>query len=99
MYTEVGLEVDTQVSIGEIHLFEKHLNTTINVFSSEGHRYPINLENQFENQVYLFLHNNHYIVITSPEAFYVFKKTINFVMVVNGVFRNQLIFAILLVSL
>ena len=69
LYTAIGMEVDTQVSISDIHRFEKLLKTTINILNTEGHRYPVDLDNQFEDQVYLFLHNNHYIVITSPEAF------------------------------
>jgi len=78
LYTAVGMEIDTKVSIGDIKRFEEHLQTTINIFTSEGHRYPIDLENQFENQVHLFLHNDHYYIITSPEAFLNLKETKKF---------------------
>ena len=47
-------------------------------YASKGPIYPINLENQYDKQVYLLLHNNHYDVITSPEAFFNIDQTANY---------------------
>ena len=78
LYTQVGIPVDTRVSFGEIKQFEDHLNITINIFTGNTHRYPIDLENQHEDQVYLHFNNEHYEVITSPEAWLNMKDTKKF---------------------
>jgi hypothetical protein len=70
LYTLVGMEINTQVSFGDIIKFEEALQVTINVLDFKQCIYPYNLEDQYEDQVYLHFHNNHYNCITSPEAFY-----------------------------
>jgi hypothetical protein len=78
LYTQVGIPIDTRISIGDIKRFEDHFKLTINVFTAEGHKYPIDLENQYDDQVYLFLHNEHVDVLTSPEAFLAIKDNQKF---------------------
>ena len=57
LYKQVDIPIDTQISFGDIHKFEKLLKITINVFTIEGPAYPYNLDDQFEKQIYLFHHH------------------------------------------
>jgi hypothetical protein len=74
LYQEADMDAIGNIGLEDIGAFESALKITINIFDLKSGKplciYPHNLTEQYEDQVYLHLHNNHYNTILSINSFY-----------------------------